>query len=105
MTAPPPQLAKLAQRFPERFIDRDPGGNLYVSHSTVNEWLLGVVGPFSFELVQVLRGDVAEVAPNPQGASKRAKAGTPALHQVVVGGCGGCRSRSTGARCGSRRPA
>jgi len=92
VTAPSPsavpssQLARLATRFPERFIDRDPGGNLYVSHSTVNEWLLGVVGPFSFELVQVLRGDVAEVAPNPQGSSKRAKAGTPALQQVVVGG-------------------
>jgi len=83
---PRPQLAKLVARFPERFIDRDPGGNLYVSHSTVNEWLLGVVGPFSFELVTVIRGDVAEVAPNPQGGSKRAKAGTPALHDVIVGG-------------------
>jgi len=83
---PRSQLARLVARFPERFIDRDPGGNLYVSHSTVNEWLLGVVGPFSFELVQIVRGEVAEVAPNPQGTSKRAKAGTPALHQVVVGG-------------------
>ncbi len=86
MTAPASQLARLVARFPERFIDRDPGGNLYVSHSTVNEWLLGICGPFSFELVTVIRGDVAEVAPNPQGTSKRAKAGTAALHQVVVGG-------------------
>jgi len=83
---PRSQLARLVARFPERFIDRDPGGNLYVSHSTVNEWLLGVVGPFSFELVTVIRGDVAEVPPNPQGQSKRAKAGTPALSGVVVGG-------------------
>jgi hypothetical protein len=42
--------------------------------------------PFSFELVTVVRGDVAEVPPDPIGKSKRAKAGTAALSGVVVGG-------------------
>jgi hypothetical protein len=48
--------------------------------------LLGVVGPFSFELVQVIRGDVAGSPPDPKGRSRRAKEGTPALHDVIVGG-------------------
>jgi hypothetical protein len=78
-------LAKLAQPFPRQLVERDPQGNSYVSHSTVTEFLLGITGPFSWELVQVIRGDVAEVPPNPQGSSKRAKAGTPALDAVIVG--------------------
>lgn len=80
------QLAQLAQPFPARYVERDPQGNDYVSHSTVTEWLLGIVGPYSFELVEAIRGDVPAVAPDPGGKSRRAKAGTPALHNAVVGG-------------------
>jgi hypothetical protein len=78
-------LAKLAQPFPSRMVERDPGGHPYVAHENVTQWLLGIVGPFSFELVQVIRGDVAEVPPDPKGRSDRAKEGSPALHQVIVG--------------------
>jgi hypothetical protein len=86
-TAPPrDQLAALTKPFPRELVQRDPGGNSYVAHDTVTQFLLGIVGPFSFELVEIIRGDVAGVAPDPKGQSRRARAGTPALHQVVVGG-------------------
>ncbi len=45
-------LTRLAQRFPRELVQRDPGGNRYVAHENVTQWLLGVVGPFSFELVE-----------------------------------------------------
>jgi hypothetical protein len=78
-------LAELSRRFPDVFIERKEG-NDYVAHHVVNQRLLSIVGPFDFELVEVLRGDVAAVPPDPAGRSRRAKAGTPALHNVVVGG-------------------
>lgn len=79
------QLAKLAQPFPDGFVESKDGKS-YVAHHIINQRLLSVVGPFDFELVEVIRGDVAAVAPDPQGRSRRARAGTPALHNVVVGG-------------------
>jgi hypothetical protein len=78
-------LTELARRFPDGFVERKDG-NDYVAHHIVNQRLLTVVGPFDFELVQIVRGDVAPVPPDPHGRSRRAKAGTPALHDVVVGG-------------------
>jgi hypothetical protein len=81
----PYDLMELARRFPEGFVERKDG-NDYVAHHVVNQRLLTIVGPFDFELVEVVRGDVAAVAPDPNGRSRRAKAGTPALHNVVVGG-------------------
>jgi hypothetical protein len=83
--APVHHLVELARRFPDGFVERKDG-NDYVAHHVVNQRLLSIVGPFDFELVEVVRGDVAAVAPDPQGRSRRAKAGTPALHNVVVGG-------------------
>jgi hypothetical protein len=83
--APVHDLVELARRFPDGFVERKDG-NDYVAHHVVNQRLLSIVGPFDFELVEVVRGDVAAVAPDPQGRSRRAKAGTPALHNVVVGG-------------------
>ena len=80
------QLAQLSQPFPPPFVERDPQGNNYVSHSTVNEWLLTIVGPFNFTLAEIIRGDVAAVPGNPQGRSDRARNGTPALTGIVVGG-------------------
>lgn len=80
------QLERLARPFPDRLIHSNPsGGGQYVKHSVVTEKLLAVLGPFSFELVEIVRGDMPEVPPNPQGTSKRAKDGYPALHQAVVG--------------------
>ena len=49
-------LLKLSKPFNQRFIEKK-GGSFsadYVSHSTVNEFLLGILGPFDWQLVQVL---------------------------------------------------
>ena len=49
-------LLKLSKPYNPRFIEKK-GGSFsadYVSHSTVNEFLLGILGPFDWQLVQVL---------------------------------------------------
>jgi hypothetical protein len=79
-------LARLARPFPRELVERDPGGNVYVAHENVTQWLLGIVGPFDFELREVIRGDVPGRPPDPKGGSRRAKEGTPDLRQVIVGG-------------------
>ena len=82
----PEQLIHLTRPFAGHLVHTNPsGGGSYVSHSAVNEKLLAVVGPFSFEKVEVLRGYVPGIEPNPQGNSKRAKQGRPALENAVVG--------------------
>ncbi len=78
-------LAELARPFPTDFVERKDGQD-YVAHHVVNQRLLSIVGPFDFELVEVIRGDVAAVPPDPAARSRRGKSGTPALHNVVVGG-------------------
>lgn len=78
-------LVELSRPFPTDFVERKDGQD-YVAHHVVNQRLLSIVGPFDFELVEVIRGDVAEVAPDPTARSRRGKAGTAALHNVVVGG-------------------
>lgn len=55
------QLTRLAQKFNPKLIHENPSGagrGDYVSHSAVTEKLLAVVGPFSYEINQVLRGRV-----------------------------------------------
>ena len=72
--------------FPSRLIHTNPsGGGSYVKHSVVVQRLLDLFDAYDFELVEVLRGDVAAIPPNPQGSSKRAKEGAPELIHVVVG--------------------
>lgn len=78
-------LTQLARRFPDGFIERKDGID-YVAHHVVTQRLLSIVGPFDFELVEIIRGEVAPVPPVPDGKSRRARAGTPALRNVVVGG-------------------
>jgi len=79
-----PDLAELARPFPTDFVERKDGSD-YVAHHVVNQRLLSIVGPFDFELVQIVRGDIPARAPDPSARSRRGKAGTPALTQVVVG--------------------
>lgn len=80
------QQARLAAPFRDQQIRKNPsGGGEYVKHSVVNEKLLAVVGPFRWECVQVIRGDVAGRKPNPDGKSERARAGVPPLTNAVVG--------------------
>jgi hypothetical protein len=67
------QLARLAKPFNPRLVHKNPSGagrGDYVSHSAVTEKLLAVVGPFSYEVVDVFRGPVK---------------GKDELGQVVVG--------------------
>lgn len=79
-------LAKLSRQFPQKFIHGNPsGGGSYVAHPVIRQRLLATFGLYDFTLVEILRGAVAGKAPNPQGNSARAKAGTPALEGVVVG--------------------
>jgi hypothetical protein len=82
---PGPELAELARPFPTEFVERKDGQD-YVAHHVVNQRLLSIVGPFSFELVTIIRGDVAAVPPDPSARSRRGKAGTPELRNIVVGG-------------------
>lgn len=80
------QRARLAKPFPRSLIRSNPsGGGSYVKHSVVLEKLLAVLGPFTWECVQVIRGDVQGKPGDPKGTSARARAGTPDLHDVVVG--------------------
>lgn len=81
-----PELAALAKPFPDRYIHRNPsGGGDYVAHPLVTQKVLATLPGYSFTLVQVLRGHVAAVPPNPNGKSDRARNGVPALDDAVVG--------------------
>jgi hypothetical protein len=80
------QLLDLSRPFPQRVIKKNPsGGGSYVGHHLYAQRLLMHLGAYSFERVEVMRGDVAAVAPNPDGKSNRAREGVPALSDVVVG--------------------
>jgi hypothetical protein len=85
MTSDRPQLTLLARPFPREFIE-DKDGQSYVAHDVVTQRLLYVLGPFSWQLVEVYRGDVPAVPPDPKGRSKRAKDGVPELRNAIVGG-------------------
>lgn len=54
-----PILYELSRPFPRRLIRQKPGssGGNYVPHYVVTQALLAIVGPFDWELVQILRGD------------------------------------------------
>jgi hypothetical protein len=79
-------MKELTRPFPPRLIHKNPSGaGEYVRHHVVEQRLIQVLGiPPDFEKVEVIYGDVTEIAPNPQGSSKRAKEGRPALKQVIV---------------------
>ena len=80
------QLRELATPFPDKYVRSNPsGGGSYVTHSVVTQRLLSIVGPFDWHIVEILRGDVAAIPPNPDGKSQRARDGRPALSGVVVG--------------------
>lgn len=79
-------LTKLLHPFPSSVVKTNPsGGGSYVTHSVVEQRLLDVLGGVDFTLVEVIRGTVQGVAPNPSGSSARAKRGTPDLTDAVVG--------------------
>lgn len=74
-------MKELAKPFPKKYIQENPsGGGSYVTHSIVKQRLIQVLGqPPCFELVQIVRGDVAEKEPTKKGQPR------PHLTNVVVG--------------------
>jgi len=52
------QLYELSRPFPPNLIKKPPRGKFgsYVPHSTITERLLSILGPFSYEIVEVVRG-------------------------------------------------
>lgn len=58
------QLRELATPFHGRYVKAAPQGKYgdYVSHSTVNERALSVVGPHSFEVIEIIRDNDGNVA-------------------------------------------
>ena len=80
------QLQQLAEPFPEQLIKPAPAGQFgeYVAHSTVTERLLSIVGPFDYEVTEVIRGE----APAVIGKGKEFDADNPkhpARSNAVVG--------------------
>jgi len=104
VTAAREDLVELARPFPTDFVERKEGAD-YVAHHVVNQRLLDIVGPFDFELVEVIRGDTPAKAPDPSARSRRGKAGVPALSQVVVGAVYRLTCTIDGAASRSRRSA
>ena len=60
---------------PEKFVQEAPKFGKYVPHYVIVQWLLATVGPFDWELVEVLRGDS-------RGTVKQVDID---LHNVIVG--------------------
>jgi len=82
------QLAKLAKRIDPGFIrnTRDDGkGEDYAPHHAINQLLLLILGPFSFELVQIHRGDVLTRNKEQGKPSFSDEHSTIVLRNVVVG--------------------
>jgi hypothetical protein len=77
-------LIELARPFPDDLVERKQGSD-YVAHHVVNQRLLSIVGPFDFELVQIIRGDIPAIAGKEGAQAKRTREGTPALQGIVVG--------------------
>jgi hypothetical protein len=52
------QLHQLSRPFPMHLVKEAPSGKFgdYVPHSTVTERLLSIVGPFDFQIMEVIRG-------------------------------------------------
>ena len=59
----PDQLIALAKPFPAALVKAPAPGKYgsYVGHSTVNERILHELGPFSFEVADVIRGEAPEM--------------------------------------------
>ena len=84
----PTQLQQLAEPFPEQLIKDAPQGQFgeYVAHSTVTERLLSIVGPFTYEVVEVIRGDAPAVIGKGKGDKYNAdNPKYPARSDAVVG--------------------
>lgn len=86
---PESQLARLAKPFPNALIHTNPsGGGNYVKHAVVKQKLLAVTGTYTWQIIELIRGYVPEIKPDPNAKatdSKRKRFGVPALDNAVVG--------------------
>lgn len=84
------QLHELSKPFSGKYVQKAPQGKHgdYVAHPTINERLLQVVGPFSFEVVDVIRGYAAEIktSRNTFAARENAVVGVVARLTVTIDG-------------------
>lgn len=77
------QRYELARPFPDKFVKRNPQGyGQYVAHHVVVQRLLEVCGPFDFQVVEIVRGDVAGYESTDNQGNTKAY---PDLSDVVVG--------------------
>lgn len=80
------QLRAIATPILNKYVHSNPsGGGSYVAHPVIVQKILMDLGPYDWELVTVIRGDVQGRAPDPTASSNRARAGTPDLHDAIVG--------------------
>ena len=56
-------MKDLAEPFPARYVKRAPQGKhgTYINHADITQRLLAVVGPYSFEVRDVIRGHAPEI--------------------------------------------
>lgn len=75
-----PDLWELTRHIPARLIEKAPQGKFgdYVPHFVIGQAIMSVCGPFDWELVEILRGDVPEMTTK-DGET------WPALEGVIVG--------------------
>lgn len=75
-----PQLYALSAPIPDVFVEPPPEGKYghYVPHFVIRQMLLAIVGPYNWQLVEILRGDVA-------GYTNRQGKEVPPLHNAIVG--------------------
>lgn len=79
------QLQQLVKPLPidekAGYVKKSYAGHLYLTHSMVEQYLLSTLGPFSFEVVKEILGDMPKVTRG-QGENKRE---VGPLNNVVVG--------------------
>ncbi len=58
-----PELYELSRPIPKKLIEKPPPGRYgdYVPHFVITQMLLATVGPFDWELVSIIEGDMQEV--------------------------------------------
>jgi len=56
-------MQELAHPFPDQYVKRAPQGKhgTYINHADITQRLLAVVGPYSFEVKEVIRGFAPEI--------------------------------------------
>lgn len=86
-------LYELSRPFEGKYVKRPPTGKFgsYIKHSTITERLISIVGPFDYEIMQVIRGDAPAIIGSSDAGYTKEKPHYPARKDAVVG----CIARMT----------